>query len=59
MGPEYIIGLIVSVLVLVYLFYALLWPENFKAGSRVEMRNFRSFAKLTRISQLCETQEKL
>jgi K+-transporting ATPase KdpF subunit len=29
MGLEYIIGLIVSVLVLVYLFYALLWPEKF------------------------------
>ena len=29
MGLEYIIGLIVSLLVLVYLLYALLWPEKF------------------------------
>jgi K+-transporting ATPase KdpF subunit len=29
MGPEYLIGLIVSVVVLVYLVYALLWPEKF------------------------------
>ena len=29
MGLEYIIGLIVSVVVLVYLVYALLWPEKF------------------------------
>ena len=29
MGLEYLIGLIVSVLVLMYLVYALLWPENF------------------------------
>ena len=29
MGLEYIIGLIVSVVVLVYLLYALLWPEKF------------------------------
>ena len=29
MGLEYLIGLIVSVVVLVYLVYALLWPEKF------------------------------
>jgi len=29
MGMEYIIGFIVSVAVLVYLLYALLWPEKF------------------------------
>ena len=29
MGLEYIIGLIVSVVILVYLVYALLWPEKF------------------------------
>ncbi len=29
MGLEYIIGFIVSILVLVYLVYALLWPEKF------------------------------
>jgi K+-transporting ATPase KdpF subunit len=29
MGLEYIIGLIVSVAVLLYLLYALLWPEKF------------------------------
>ena len=29
MGMEYLIGLIVSVVVLVYLVYALLWPEKF------------------------------
>jgi K+-transporting ATPase KdpF subunit len=29
MGPEYIIGLIVSLVILVYLVYALLWPEKF------------------------------
>lgn len=29
MGLEYIIGLAVSVAVLVYLVYALLWPEKF------------------------------
>jgi K+-transporting ATPase KdpF subunit len=29
MGLEYLIGLIVSVLILVYLLYALLWPEKF------------------------------
>jgi len=29
MGLEYLIGLIVSVLVLVYLVCALLWPEQF------------------------------
>ena len=29
MGLEYIIGLIVSVVVMVYLLYALLWPEKF------------------------------
>ncbi|HEX2931473.1 MAG TPA: K(+)-transporting ATPase subunit F [Candidatus Binatia bacterium] len=29
MGLEYIIGLVVSVAVLLYLLYALLWPENF------------------------------
>jgi K+-transporting ATPase KdpF subunit len=29
MGLEYIVGLIVSVVVLVYLVYALLWPEEF------------------------------
>jgi K+-transporting ATPase KdpF subunit len=29
MGLEYIIGLAVSVVVLVYLVYALLWPEKF------------------------------
>ena len=29
MGLEYIIGFIVSVVVLVYLLYALLWPEKF------------------------------
>jgi K+-transporting ATPase KdpF subunit len=29
MGLEYTIGLIVSVVVLVYLVYALLWPEKF------------------------------
>jgi K+-transporting ATPase KdpF subunit len=29
MGLEYIIGLAVSVVILVYLVYALLWPEKF------------------------------
>ncbi len=29
MGLEYIIGFIVSLVVLVYLLYALLWPEKF------------------------------
>jgi K+-transporting ATPase KdpF subunit len=29
MGLEYILGFIVSVGVLVYLLYALLWPEKF------------------------------
>jgi K+-transporting ATPase KdpF subunit len=29
MGLEYILGFIVSVGVLVYLIYALLWPEKF------------------------------
>jgi K+-transporting ATPase KdpF subunit len=29
MGLEYIIGLIVSVGILAYLVYALLWPEKF------------------------------
>jgi K+-transporting ATPase KdpF subunit len=29
MGLEYIIGFIVSLVVLVYLLYALLWPERF------------------------------
>ena len=29
MGIEYVIGLIVSVVILVYLVYALLWPEKF------------------------------
>ena len=29
MGLEYIIGLIVSFLVMGYLIYALLWPEKF------------------------------
>ena len=29
MGLEYIIGLVVSVVILVYLVYALLWPEKF------------------------------
>ncbi|MGH7872771.1 MAG: K(+)-transporting ATPase subunit F [Candidatus Binatia bacterium] len=29
MGLEYIIGSIVSVVVLAYLVYALLWPEKF------------------------------
>lgn len=29
MGPEYILGFIVSLIVLVYLLYALLWPEKF------------------------------
>jgi K+-transporting ATPase KdpF subunit len=29
MGLEYLIGLGVSVVVLVYLLYALLWPEKF------------------------------
>jgi len=29
MGLEYIIGFIVSVAVLVYLLFALLWPEKF------------------------------
>ena len=29
MGLEYIIGFIVSMAVLVYLLYALLWPEKF------------------------------
>ena len=29
MGLEYIIGLVVSVAVLLYLLYALLWPEKF------------------------------
>jgi K+-transporting ATPase KdpF subunit len=29
MGLEYVIGLIVSLLILVYLLYALLWPEKF------------------------------
>jgi K+-transporting ATPase KdpF subunit len=29
MGLEYLIGLIVSLLILGYLIYALLWPEKF------------------------------
>ncbi|TMB72849.1 MAG: K(+)-transporting ATPase subunit F [Deltaproteobacteria bacterium] len=29
MGLEYILGFIVSVAVLLYLLYALLWPEKF------------------------------
>jgi K+-transporting ATPase KdpF subunit len=29
MGLEYVLGLIVSILILVYLVYALLWPEKF------------------------------
>jgi K+-transporting ATPase KdpF subunit len=29
MGLEYIIGFIVSLVILVYLVYALLWPEKF------------------------------
>jgi K+-transporting ATPase KdpF subunit len=29
MGLEYLIGFIVSIVVLVYLVYALLWPEKF------------------------------
>ena len=29
MGLEYIIGLAVAVVILVYLVYALLWPEKF------------------------------
>ncbi len=29
MGIEYVIGLVVSVVILVYLVYALLWPEKF------------------------------
>ncbi|PYJ12295.1 MAG: K(+)-transporting ATPase subunit F [Verrucomicrobia bacterium] len=29
MGLEYIVGFIVSVAVLLYLLYALLWPEKF------------------------------
>lgn len=29
MGLEYIVGIVVSVLILGYLLYALLWPENF------------------------------
>jgi K+-transporting ATPase KdpF subunit len=29
MGLEYIIGLGVSVVILIYLVYALLWPERF------------------------------
>ena len=29
MGLEYIIGLIVSLIILVYLVYALLWSESF------------------------------
>jgi K+-transporting ATPase KdpF subunit len=29
MGLEYLIGVIVSVVMLVYLVYALLWPEKF------------------------------
>ncbi|HEY3150434.1 MAG TPA: K(+)-transporting ATPase subunit F [Candidatus Binatia bacterium] len=29
MGLEYIIGFIVSLVVLMYLLYALLWPEKF------------------------------
>jgi K+-transporting ATPase KdpF subunit len=29
MGLEYLIGVIVSVVILVYLVYALLWPEKF------------------------------
>lgn len=29
MGLEYILGFIVSMAVLVYLLYALLWPEKF------------------------------
>ena len=29
MGPEYTLGFIVSLIVLVYLLYALLWPEKF------------------------------
>ena len=30
MGLEYILGFIVSVAVLLYLLYALLWPEKFE-----------------------------
>jgi K+-transporting ATPase KdpF subunit len=29
MGLEYLIGLIVSLVIFVYLVYALLWPEKF------------------------------
>jgi K+-transporting ATPase KdpF subunit len=29
MGLEYLLGLIVSVLIMGYLIYALLWPEKF------------------------------
>jgi K+-transporting ATPase KdpF subunit len=29
MGVEYIIGLVISLGILVYLLYALLWPEKF------------------------------
>jgi K+-transporting ATPase KdpF subunit len=29
MGLEYLIGLIVSFLIMAYLIYALLWPEKF------------------------------
>jgi K+-transporting ATPase KdpF subunit len=29
MELEYIVGIVVSVLILGYLLYALLWPENF------------------------------
>ena len=29
MGLEYVIGLVVSVVILAYLIYALLWPEKF------------------------------
>jgi K+-transporting ATPase KdpF subunit len=29
MGLEYVLGLIVSIFILVYLLYALLWPEKF------------------------------
>jgi K+-transporting ATPase KdpF subunit len=29
MGLEYLIGFIVSIVILVYLVYALLWPEKF------------------------------
>jgi K+-transporting ATPase KdpF subunit len=29
MGLEYVLGFMVSVVVLVYLLYALLWPEKF------------------------------